>query len=335
MKSALISAIAACLSVLAIATVAGVGLRISRWISRRLADHGGGHLMGAPRKPPRTARGAAPGWPPALGLSRWRLTRWRAAQRQRRADGLARQRHAADRYTRATGQLSSDRMDVRISGIYALSRSAPDPGGDHPAVPEVLAQFTRTHSRKHWPVPESGGDQAPERTTRPDVQAALTVIGLWGPADRHKRLDLTLANLPGASLIGANFADAKLTGADLAAADLTGADLSGADLISADLTGAKLTRADLTRAKLTGADLTRARLDAARLNGADMRRVNLTGADLTGADLTGADLTGADLTGALWPMASPRPGGWLRDPGSGQLTRTAVAAGDPGRTVAG
>jgi hypothetical protein len=330
MKSALISAIAACLSVLAIAAVAGVGLRISRWVSRRPAGHGGGHLTRAPGKPPRPPRGAPQGWPPALSLSRWRPIRWRAAQRQRRAHGLARQRDAAGRYTRAMRQLSSDRMDVRISGIYALGRSTPDPGGDHPAVPEVLAQFIRTQSRKQRPVPESGGDPASERTIRPDVQAALTVIGLWGSADRQKRVDLTLANLPGASLIGANFTDAKLTGADLAAADLTGADLSGADLISADLTGAKLTRADLTRSKLTGTDLTRARLDVTRLNGADMRRVNLTG-----ADLTGADLTGADLTSALWPMASPLPGGWLRDPGSGQLTRAGVAAGDPGRTVAG
>ncbi|HYB85857.1 MAG TPA: pentapeptide repeat-containing protein [Streptosporangiaceae bacterium] len=325
MKSALISAAVACLSVLAIAAAAGVGLRISRWVSRRLAGYRSGHLTRAPQKPPRTARGAAQGRPPALSLSRWRLTRWRAARRQRRADGLARQRHAADRYARAMGQLSSDRMDVRVSGIYALGRSAPDPGGDHPAVPEVLAQFIRTQSRKQWPAAGSGGDPAPGQATRPDVQAALTVIGLWGKADHQKRVDLTLANLPGASLIGGNFADAKLTGADLAAADLTGADLSGADLISADLADAKLTRADLTRAKLTGADLTHARLDGSRLNGADMRRVNLTG----------ADLTGADLTGARWPMASPLPGGWLHDPGSGQLTRADVAARDPGRPVAG
>jgi Pentapeptide repeats (8 copies) len=334
MESALISATVACLSVLAIAAVASAGLRISRSVSRRLADHGGRPAGAMKTTPPRTARGAAQGWPPALSLSRWRHTHWRAARRQRRAYGLARQRQVSDRYTRAMGQLGSDRMDMRIRGIYALGRSTPDPGGNHPAVTEVLAQFIRKQSRRQWPVPVSGENPAPGRTTRPDAQAALTVIGLWGTADRRERIDLTLANIIGASLIGANFAGAKLTGADLAATDLT-----GADLISADLTRAKLIRADLTRATLIGADLTGAHLGAIRLSGADLRRANLTGADLTGAnltgtDLTGADLTRADLTSAQWPLGSLVPEGWLRDPDSGQLTRASVAVGDPGTTGA-
>jgi uncharacterized protein YjbI with pentapeptide repeats len=59
--------------------------------------------------------------------------------------------------------------------------------------------------------------------TRPDVQAALTVIGRRNPEYDRQRVNLT--------------------GADLARADLTDGDLTGANL-----TGARLTEADLTNA---------------------------------------------------------------------------------------
>ncbi len=53
-----------------------------------------------------------------------------------------------DRYTKATEQLGSDKLDVRIGGIYALERIARDSARDHPAVMEVLAAFIREHSRE-------------------------------------------------------------------------------------------------------------------------------------------------------------------------------------------
>ena len=338
-ESALISAAATSMGALAIVAAASAGLRISRSVSQRLASHRGGHVTRAPRPAqlPMTP-GAAPGR--LLRFGRW----------QRRRDGPAGQGRVPDRYTKAARQLGSDQLDVRTRGIYALGRSARDPGPDHPAVSDVLAAFVRKHSREQWPVPESAGVPAPERTIRPDVQAALTVVGRWDTTDRRGRIDLTLANLTRANLISADLADAKLTGAILTAAELTSADLTAADLISADLSRANLTGAKLTRAKLTGADLTAACLGAIHLSGADLRRAdltaadlqsahltgaNLTDADLTGANLTDADLTGADLTranliGAQWPQESAAPGGWVRHPGSGLLTRASAAVGDSG-----
>ena len=61
---------------------------------------------------------------------------------------------------------------MRIGGIYALERVARDSRRDHPTVMEVLAAFVR----EQWPPAEDSGEP-PERTTRPDVQAAATVIG--------------------------------------------------------------------------------------------------------------------------------------------------------------
>ena len=64
---------------------------------------------------------------------------------------LSREGQVTDRYTKAIEQLGSDKLDVRIGGIYALERVARDSRRDHPTVMEVLAAFVREHSREQWP----------------------------------------------------------------------------------------------------------------------------------------------------------------------------------------
>lgn len=82
-----------------------------------------------------------------------------------------------DRYTRAIEQIGSDKsLPVRIGGIYALERVARDSPRDQPTVMEVLAAFIREHSGEQWQRAEAAAEP-PERTTRPDVQAAIAVIG--------------------------------------------------------------------------------------------------------------------------------------------------------------
>jgi hypothetical protein len=110
-----------------------------------------------------------------------------------------------DRYTKAIEQLGSDKLDVRIGGIYALERVARDSPRDHPTVIEVLTAFICEHSREHWP-PAEPGVKPPEPTIRPDVQAAVTVIGRRdGAYDRHpinlRRVKLPRAQLKAADLI--------------------------------------------------------------------------------------------------------------------------------------
>ena len=153
---------------------------------------------------------------------------------------LSREGQVTDRYTKAIEQLGSDKLDVRIGGIYALERVARDSATDHPTVMEVLTAFIRDHSHEPWPRRQIIlASQEQEHSTRPDVQAAVTVVG------RRRR-------------------DQKR---DLRPIDLTRADLTGAHLTGADLTGAHLTDADLTRADLTDAHLT-ARTSLARTSAA-------------------------------------------------------------------
>jgi len=218
---------------------------------------------------------------------------------------LSREGQVTDRYTKAIKQLGSKKRDVRIGGIYALERIARDSAMDHPTVMEVLTAFVRDHSRESLPpspVDDEPGADAPQRGTRPDVQAAVTVIGRRNARhDRQQWLSLAHANLAGANLADANLADANLNSALL----------TGADLASVDLTGAYLLRANLADANLAGAWLVGAWL-------AD--------AELTGAFLGAADLTSAYLGGARWPGDAPVPGGWQRDAGSGRLKS---ATGEP------
>ena len=101
---------------------------------------------------------------------------------------LTEQGQVTDRYTKAIEQLGSNKgLDVRIGGIYALQRIARDSDRDFPTVMEVLTAFVRDHSREQWPPPanDQPGSDAAGRGMRPDIQAALTVIGRRNP--RHDR----------------------------------------------------------------------------------------------------------------------------------------------------
>jgi hypothetical protein len=232
------------------------------------------------------------------------------------------QGHITDRYTKAIEQLGSDKLDVRLGGIYALERIAVDSKRDHPTVVEVLCALVREGSRRHGaPRPkQSMVDEAAEKpdATAPgtdakprpatDVQAALSVLGRLPQQPNVSRGDLTGAQVAGAHLGGANLTSAQLAGADLSGArlymaDLTsallgGADLSGATLAGANLTGAQLVETNLSGASLAGANLSGASLAGANLTGAQLGGANLTNAWLVGADLSVASLRGQNLSGA-------------------------------------
>ena len=221
---------------------------------------------------------------------------WANVRNTNKLAGLTEQGQLTDRYTKAIEQLGSDKLDVRIGGIYALERVARDSVSYHPTVMEVLAAFIRERSHEPWPDPER---------TPPDLQASLTVI-----VRRDATHDWHPANLAGAILIWADAtrvprADigGDLTGVNLMGADLTLANLSDADLSPwvrtkriGDRTHTSTSPANLNSTNFTRAVLPRANLARTRLNNAILVGAILTGADLTGADLTFANLTDADLS---------------------------------------
>jgi hypothetical protein len=214
------------------------------------------------------------------------------------------------RYAKAIEQLGSAALDIRIGGIYALERVAQESPGDHPAVMEVLAAFIRQHSREQWPPPGQGRTREPHQT-RPDVQAALTVIGRRDHGRDRDRIDLTNAAITWANLRHARLSQARLVGTDLDHSNLTSADLSSADLY----------RANLTLASFERANLTAVRLHYATLFGTGFEHANLTNVDFSNTDPTSVRLVGADLTNACWPRDLAVPEGWQRDTDTGCLRR--------------
>lgn len=175
---------------------------------------------------------------------------------------FAAQAGETQRYAGAMALLSSEQLEVRLGGVYALERLARESASDHGPIMEVLAATLRAHAS--WVE----GETAPARLEA-DLQAMATVIGrrhaafdaAHSPVDLHGTA-LARAYLPGANLRGAFLYEANLSGAILQGADLRGARLWKADLSGATLDGAHLEGADLTGAAgLVAAQLKVAHLD--------------------------------------------------------------------------
>jgi hypothetical protein len=215
---------------------------------------------------------------------------------------LTQQGQITDRYTKAIEQLGSEKLEIRLGGIYALERIAVDSERDHRTVVEVLGAFAREQGGQ--PSRPNNADPATVKRVATDVEAAVTVLGRLPDRFYTSRANLASVYLASANLVGANLWEANLQGANLREANLErarlqGADLQGANLREADLQRANLREANLQRAVLRGANLREANLERADLQGANLQAAFLREADLQRANLQGADLRRAFLSGAM------------------------------------
>jgi Pentapeptide repeats (8 copies) len=121
-------------------------------------------------------------------------------------------------------QLASDKIEMRLGGLYALEGVMSTSEQYRVPVLEALCAFVRERTI---------GKTVSEKQPATDIQAALTVIGRR--EDGPGMLELSKVSIPGANLSKANLRGANLSGANLSGADLSGADLNGADLNEANL----------------------------------------------------------------------------------------------------
>lgn len=221
-----------------------------------------------------------------------------------------------DRYTKAIEQLGSDKIAIRVGGIFALERIGHDSERDRTTVVNVLTsslfkELPATDGKPGTPnlmakAEESALMIALMRLRRQGETNKLGSYITGNPsfenADLHGAY-LAEANMTRYALFGANLSQADLSGAILSRALLFGTNFTKANLQHADLTEAELLEAifsdaDLESANLQNADLPDTKFDGATLRSSNLQGAKLEGASLIGADLTNADLTGADLTGA-------------------------------------
>jgi hypothetical protein len=59
---------------------------------------------------------------------------------------VSREGQVTERFTRAIDQLGSEKLDVRVGGIYALERIAHDSVRDRSPIEEILCAYIREHS---------------------------------------------------------------------------------------------------------------------------------------------------------------------------------------------
>ena len=203
---------------------------------------------------------------------------------------LTRQGQMTERFTQAIEQLGSEKLEIKLGGIYSLERTAHEEKNYHWPVMEVLASYVRRHAARK-PDKESRENAA---TPEPDIQAILDVIGRRSAYHRiDKKVEYGTIELNNTELQGANLQGANLQGANLQEAILQGAALQGAALQEADLLGAALQEAALREAALRGANLRGANLRGANLQGANLQEADLQEAALQEAALHGAKLYGA------------------------------------------
>jgi uncharacterized protein YjbI with pentapeptide repeats len=230
-----------------------------------------------------------------------------------------------DRFTRAVEQLASDKLDIRVGGIFALERIARESKTYYLPVMEVLTAFLRENAGWRENLTDAEKERSPlgdRPALRFDLQAAATVVARRDLTVREARefrvnlfgADLTGAELRAAQLAGANLRYVNLSDAQLSFANLDRAEFGGGSFArtvfveavlretllatSTDFTGARFDNADLTDSYIPG------RLEALNFNRADLTRASLArsttiNVSFFGANLTGADLRGADLGEAI------------------------------------
>lgn len=74
--------------------------------------------------------------------------------------------HVTDRYSKAIEQLGSDKIEIRLGGIYALERLMRDSPNDQPTIIEVLAAYVRqTTSLSQPPAVPAVIGESPDTAT--------------------------------------------------------------------------------------------------------------------------------------------------------------------------
>ena len=251
-----------------------------------------------------------------------------ASDRHQEQTNADRQRHITESFAKAVELLGSNKLEVRLGGIYSLERISKESPDDYWPVMETLTAFVREHSTRNEPdrkaqdvgqrvsqrayflwleagCPDGGAEEhwaeavKQDELGKPptaDIAAVLTVIKRrTEQSQERERANAWRLDLAGAILKQANLVKMRLEGADLTDARLQGANLMGAHLDGAFLEDARFDGAILIDTHFKGATLVSAHLGG----GTIFLVVYLEGAVLIDAHLEGAILNATHLEGAL------------------------------------
>jgi hypothetical protein len=170
-----------------------------------------------------------------------------------------------DRFSKAVELLGSDKLDVRLGGIYALERIGRDSQRDSWTMVEVLTAFVRERAaemigKEHYASNVTIG------TPPQDIQAAVTVIGRrsWINQESYYQIvDLTDVSLEGMQFLRSdfrkvrfafsNFRDAFLVEGTFAEADFRAANFQVSLILGTNFSDATFDDANLCGVNLQNA----------------------------------------------------------------------------------
>jgi len=162
-------------------------------------------------------------------------------------------------FSRAIEQLGSDKLAVRLGGIYALERISKESDKDYWQIIEILTLFVRVNSPRSILI----GELPPPVDV--DTQAILTIL-----ARRKKSFgegeDYSI-NLSYTDLLDGDLSYAEIPYINFEGANLYNANLEGANLLNAHLVGAILRKTNLKDAILNKTNLLLAKLEGSKLSG--------------------------------------------------------------------
>jgi len=203
-----------------------------------------------------------------LNFRETRKKNFQDSEKSKKDFKLAQLRLVSERFTKATEQLSSDKLSARLGAIYSLENIARDHNEYHWIVIEILSAFIRE---------SKSGDRITV-----DCQSALTVIGRRNiNLDKDRVINLSGANLRGAVFDEyANFSKVYFNQVDLREAILDDVLLIGAVIIKSNLSGIQMQEADLTGVRLKEVNLEGAILDNSYFGSSTLNNVNFKNASL-------------------------------------------------------
>jgi hypothetical protein len=221
-----------------------------------------------------------------------------AQRRHSQQTDTDRQRRITDTLLKATEQLGSDQLPVRLGGIYTLERLSLESDADYWAIMEILTAFVRVKApwredaglfyTDAW-VYQEDELQGANRQPAADISAVLTVIG------RRKGIELKTLERPGWAI-------------NLSNCDLRGVNLFGMNFENIYLIGAHLERANLRSTSLRYAQCRNTHFGGARFRDTQLNRTHFEGAHLEEAK----ELTQAQLDQAQGDEKTSLPSGLIR-----------------------
>ena len=203
---------------------------------------------------------------------------WKRLEATERQIHIAQEGQVTDRFTKAIEQLGSDRLEIRLGGIYALERIARDSARDHWPVMEVLTAYVRKHASikekstlvQYWPQTVSQ-PESKKPTLETDIQAVLTVIGRRNHREQESQpLDLRETDLRGADFRGAYLDRILFLNCNLENTKFENAYLQETSFFCSYLEEAQLGKAKLKKASFEGC----------RMIGSQLRRCMFRGSKL-------------------------------------------------------